>query len=342
MVRFQVRRLQSCQATELIPNGLRVSDTHATDMQASWLAAISQLGEMVRVRLLDVLEREELGVGELAKIVQLPQSTVSRHLKALHLHGWLSKRSEGTASLYRLLPSALDRDYQHLWRTTRERLESDPIFADDDSRLAEVLAGRKIDSRAFFGHIGGEWHDVRETLFGRGFDAPALLGMLNPTWVIADLGCGSGDVAEQMAPCVGRVIAVDRETSMLQACRTRLAAFDNVEFREADLAALPLESGSLDAAVLTLVLHHVAEPIEVVREAMRVLRSGGILLIVDMVAHTRESYRTEMGHVHAGFAEKTIEGWAKDVACEACRIRRLPPDPEGRGPGLLTATFLKA
>ena len=319
-----------------------MSDIHTADMQASWLAAISQLSEMVRVRLLVVLEVEELGVGELAKIVQLPQSTVSRHLKALHLHGWLTKRSEGTASLYQLLPMTLDRDYQHLWRTTRERLGGDPIFADDRSRLAEVLSGRKIDSRAFFGRIGGEWHDVRETLFGRGFDAPALLGMLNPMWVVADLGCGSGDVAEKMAPCVGRVIAVDREPSMLEACRGRLAAFDNVEFREADLTALPLETGVLDAAVLTLVLHHVEAPMEVVLEAMRVLRSGGILLIVDMVAHTRESYRTEMNHVHAGFAEASIEGWARDAGCEAFRIKRLPPDPEGRGPGLFTATFLKA
>ena len=319
-----------------------MSDTHATELQASWLSAISQLSEMARVRMLDLLEEEELGVGELAKIVQLPQSTVSRHLKALHLHGWIIKRSEGPASLYRLLPSALDEDFQSLWRTTRGRVNGDPVFDDDRSRLREVLAGRKIDSREFFGRVGGEWHDLREALFGREFDAAALLGMINPTWVVADLGCGSGDVAERLAPCVGRVIAIDREPSMLAACRSRLAAFDNVEIIEADLAALPTKSGSLDAAVLMLVLHHVETPLEVVREAMRGLRAGGLLLVVDMVAHTRESYRTDMGHLHAGFSEATIEEWAQDLECASLRINRLGPDPEGRGPGLFSATFLKA
>jgi ArsR family transcriptional regulator len=310
--------------------------------ELDWLAAIAQLGEMARVRMLDLLEQEELGVGELARIVQLPQSTVSRHLKALSLHGWIVKRSEGTASLYRVLSAALDADQERLWRMTRARLADDPVFADDRTRLREVVAGREIDSRAFFGRIGGEWHDLREALFGRGFDAAALLGMLNPTWTVADLGCGTGEVSERLAPMVGTVIAVDREPAMLAACQARLEAFGNVELREADLSALPIDSDSLDAAVLMLVLHHVESPLEVVAEAMRALRRGGILLLVDMVAHTREAYRHEMGHLHLGFSEATIQSWAAALKCEVVRINRLSPDPLGKGPGLFAATFLKA
>ena len=306
----------------------------------SWLQALAQLGDLARVRLLRLVEQAELGVGvgELATAAQLPQSTVSRHLKALQEHGWIVKRHEGTASYYRLRLE-LDADLLRLWETTRDRVADGAVFVDDAARLAEVLASRRTDSQAFFGRICGEWHELRRDLFGTGFGDEALLGLLDPDWVVADLGCGTGDVAERLAPLVREVVAVDREPAMLDALRRRLADAENIRVVEGDLLNLPLETGSIDAAVVMLVLHHLADPVAVLRETARILRPGGLALVIDMVDHDRDAYRHDMGHVHLGFDEATVRGWCELAGFARCTWRRLRPDPQGKGPGLFAAGF---
>ena len=318
------------------------SEHRREERPAEWLAILAQLGDIARVRLLRLVEQAELGVGELATAAQLPQSTVSRHLKALHEHGWIVKRSEGTASFYRLLPQALDPDLRRLWETTRDRVAGGPGFADDDTRLGEVLASRRTDSQAFFGRVGGEWHEMRQELFGTGFGLEAMLGLLDPDWVVADLGCGTGDAAERLAPVVREVIAVDREPAMLQACRKRLGNRDNIRFVEAELLSLPLENASVDAAVIMLVLHHLSDPASVLTEVSRVLRPGGRVLVVDMVSHEREEYRHDMGHQHLGFDESVVRSWAITAGFDRSTWRRLRPSPGGRGPGLFAAGLFKA
>ncbi|MBC03736.1 MAG: ArsR family transcriptional regulator [Phycisphaerae bacterium] len=316
-------------------------DKGHSERPAEWLATLSLLGDVARVRLLRLVEQAELGVGELAIAAQLPQSTVSRHLKALHEHGWIVKRVEGTASFYRLVPGALDADLRQLWETTRDRVISGPVFTDDANRLEQVLSSRRGDSQGFFGRIGGEWHEMRRELFGTGFGPEAMLGLIDPDWVVADLGCGTGDVSQRLAPIVREVIAVDREPAMLEACRKRLDGADGIRYVEADLAELPLSEGSIDAAVIMLVLHHVAEPLEVLAEVSRVLRPGGCALIVDMVRHERDEYRHDMGHLHLGFDEQTVSGWAEPAGFARSTWRRLSSSPEGKGPGLFAAGFFK-
>jgi ArsR family transcriptional regulator len=304
-----------------------------------WLAV---LADATRLRILRLLEREELGVGEIGKIVQLPQSTVSRHLKLLLEGGWVAKRAAGTASLYRLDAARLEPPAAELWRVTREHAASDRETRDDDARLREVLAERRLDSKAFFGRIGGEWNQVRRELFGEAFTASALLGLIDSSWTVADLGCGTGDAAELLAPHVRRIIAVDREPSMLEAAKKRLASFPNVEFRHGELASLPFRAGEVDAALVFLVMHHVPDPDAAVTEMARILRPGGVLLIVDMTSHQREEYRRTMGHVHLGFDEKDVRRWGRAAGMRDVRYLRLRPHPEGRGPGLFLATMRKA
>ena len=316
-------------------------DQSVSERPAEWLATLSMLGDVARVRLLRLVEQAELGVGELAIASQLPQSTVSRHLKALHEHGWIVKRVEGTASFYRLLPQALDADLRQLWETTRDRIVTSPVFNDDANRLKQVLGSRRGDSQAFFGRIGGEWHEMRRELFGTGFGPEAMLGLFDPNWVVADLGCGTGDVSQRLAPIVREVIAIDREPAMLEACRKRLGDHEGIQFIEADLSDLPLEDGSLDAAVIMLVMHHIAEPQKVLLETSRVLRRGGRALIVDMVGHERDEYRHDMGHEHLGFDEPTVRGWAEPAGFGRSTWRRLPSSPDGKGPGLFAAGFFK-
>jgi SAM-dependent methyltransferase len=303
------------------------------------LNRLATLSDMARLRMMRLLAREELSVGELARALQLPQSTVSRHLKLLHETGWLAKRAEGTATFYRLREDVLEAPARELWALASAQLGRSPTLDEDDTRLREVLAARRIDARAFFGRIGGEWDELRRTLFGYDFTAAALLNLLDENWIVADLGCGTGNATELLAPLVSKVIAVDREPAMLEAARRRLAGIGRVEFRRGEMNQLPLRDGEVNAAVVMLVMPYIPEPAEAVAEIARVLAAGGTALLVDMVAHDREEYRQTMGHVHLGFTEQDVQRWAKAAGLSRPRYRRLRPDPEGKGPSLFAASM---
>ena len=300
------------------------------------------MGDLQRWRVLALLEREELGVGEVARALQLPQSTASRHLKALLQGGWVARRSEGPSGLYRLAGPAMPDEARALWELARPALERHPESAQDRARLASVLSDRRVDSRAFFGRVGGDWSDMRRELFGDRVTSLALLDLLDPAWTVVDLGCGTGEASEMLAPCVARVIAVDRERSMLDAARKRLAARGNVEFRQGALEALPLKDGEADVAVMMLVLHHVPDPRAALAEAARVTRPGGFTLVVDLVPHDRRAYAASMGHLHMGFGEAALRDMAKGAGTELVRHRTLPPEPRTSGPGLFSALFRSA
>lgn len=295
--------------------------------------------DLVRWRLLALLEQEELGVGELARTLQVPQSTASRHLKALLEGGWIVRRSEGSSGLYRLAGPAMPEEARTLWDLARPALTAHPEAAQDRTRLAAVLADRRVDSRAFFGRVGGEWSEVRRDLFGERLTPLALLDLLDPDWTVADLGCGTGEASELLAPVVRRVIAVDRERAMLDAARKRLQGAKHVEFRQASLEALPLKDGEAHAAVMMLVLHHLPDPVASLREACRVVRKGGLVLVIDLVPHDRKAYAAGMGHLHMGFSETTLRQVARNAGTALVRHRTLPAEPRTAGPGLFAATF---
>ncbi len=301
------------------------------------LSRLSTLSDMARLRMLRLLNRHELSVGELARALQMPQSTVSRHLKLLHSGGWLVKRQEGTASLYQLYRDALHPDARSLWEVALKQLRHHPVYEEDDARLGEVLAARRGDGKDFFGRIGGEWDELRRELFGVHFTAESLLDLIDERWTVADLGCGAGHVVQLLAPLVRRVIAVDREPAMLEATGKLVDGIRNVDLREGELTDLPIESGEINAAVVSLVMHHVPNPNQVMREIGRALKPDGVALVIDMVAHDRDEYRRTMGHHHLGFSPDDVEGWADRAELQFIRYRRLRPDMTTKGPGLFAA-----
>jgi SAM-dependent methyltransferase len=301
------------------------------------LTWMSSLSDPTRARVLRVLERQELAVAELCEVLQLPQSTVSRHLKVLTDDGWASSRREGTSRLYRMA-QAHGSAGQRLWSLVREQLASGDTARQDDQRLERVLAARRTRSRAFFASTAGRWDRLREELFGQSPDLRALPGLLDETWTVADLGCGTGPIAEALAPFVERVIGIDTSPEMLRAARRRVGGLANVELRRGDVEALPLADDSVDAAIAVLVLHHLAEPQRALGEIGRVLRPGGRLLVVDMQRHDRAEYRQQMGHVWLGFTAEQLDGWLTEAGFERARVHPLPPDPAARGPALFAAS----
>lgn len=246
-----------------------------------------ELADTTRCRLLVALERQELTVGELALALQLPQSTVSRHLRILADQAWVSSRAEGTSRWYRRNP-LLDADMLGLWELVRGAMADTPAALQDEARIEAVVAARRTATQAFFASASAEWDALRTDMFGARADLTAAFALLDPHTVIGDLGCGTGSLSAALAPHVQHVHAIDASSSMLSAASARLSSFENVTVAEGALEALPLETGSLDAAVLMLVLHHVADPTRALREVHRVLRPAGRLLIADMRPHAHE------------------------------------------------------
>lgn len=314
---------------------MKMLDPHLDIPITTRLAAI---GDHTRLRLVRLLEGNELTVGEVARVLQLPQSTISRHLKVLASAGWVQRRAEGTATLYRLTLDDLPAVARPLWVAVREGSGDDPDMREDERRLEAVLAQRRMDSRSFFGRVAGEWDSVRSELFGESVTSLSLHALLDPSWVVADIGCGTGNASELIAPHVARVIAVDFSEPMLGAARRRLGEFENVEFREGSIESIPLADASVDVGVVMLVMHHVPDPDAALREIARIVKPGGRVLMVDMFEHTREEYRRTMGHEHLGFTRERIEELFAGAGMPGCRVTALRGDPDGKGPSLFAAT----
>lgn len=303
---------------------------------------LTALSDGTRSRILLLLDRHELTVGELCSVLQLPQSTASRHLKALVDSGWIASRAEGTSNLYAMTREDLDPAARRLWLLVREQVGSTTAAAHDQRRLQTTLAERRTKSQEFFSSAAAQWDRLRDDLFGDRVHLSALAALADGDAVAGDLGCGTGQVSGALAPFVQRVIAVDESAAMLQAAKRRLSGFANVDLRRGEIEALPIDDSRLDLAVLMLVLHHVPDPQKAVAEVARVLKPGGRVVIGDMLPHDRESYRQQMGHVWLGFSEDHIQRILSEVGFERIRVAGLAPDARAKGPALFVATGEKA
>src|SRR6266542_3802012 len=271
------------------------------DALRGWM---EQLAEPTRLRLLRVLERQELSVLDLCEVLALPQSTVSRHLKVLSGSGWLVSRRAGTQSLYGWAEE-LDPGARRLWLLARAETEAWPLLRQDAERLSAVKA-RKDEAQRFFAGAAGAWDRLRAEVYGRRVGSEALLALLPSEWTVADLGCGTGAIAADLAGRVRKVVAVDQSAEMLRAARKRLARADNVEIHEARLEALPLADASCDAAVAVLVLSYLRDPAAALREAARILRPGGRLVVVEAARHGDEELRRRMGQLSPGLDPREL------------------------------------
>jgi ArsR family transcriptional regulator len=294
-------------------------------------ARLGALAEPTRTRLLLLLARHELSVGELCGAVQLPQSTVSRHLRVLLDEGWVVSRPDGQSRYYRLA-TELEPNAQRLWQVVGDAVSASVEAEQDAVRAQQAVRERRTRSQEFFSTAASDWETVRSELFGPNAGMAGLLALLDPSWRVGDLGCGTGLVAAALAPFVGSVIGVDESDAMLEAARRRLTDYGNVEIRQGALEHLPLDDGELDAAIVSLALHYVPAPVVALGEARRVVRGGGRVVVIDMMAHERAEYREQMGHVWPGFTEEQMGAWLGEAGFGALRWSPLPASRRAKGP----------
>ncbi|MCC5830965.1 MAG: metalloregulator ArsR/SmtB family transcription factor [Phycisphaeraceae bacterium] len=282
------------------------------------------LADSTRLRLIRLLIQNELGVADLCRVTRLPQSTVSRHLKILSEHNWTRSRREGTANLYRIVPDDLDEGSRQLWNATVGQLAGSSIAEQDDLRLGELVSARNPDSRKFFAKTASQWSSLRRELYGETFGIHALLSLLPSDWTVADLGCGSGELSRELARHVAKVYAVDQSPEMLSAAKVHCAGLDHVQTIQSDLTSLPMDSECCEAALLVLVLGYINPVERVLSETARILKPGGRLVVVDLLRHDDEQFRSRLGQVWSGFEPGDLTGWLSNSGFSPERGYALP------------------
>jgi ArsR family transcriptional regulator len=266
------------------------------------------LADPTRIRILFLLEREELAVQELMEVLGMAQSRVSRHLGLLREAGLLHDRRDGTFVLYRFgLPET--GYWREAWKLVRRSLGDDATTDRDLAALAEVIEARASRSRSFFDSVGPEWDALRKVWSDDLLRARALARLIPPGLRVADIGTGTGVFALELARAGLRVVAVDHSARMLEAARAKLEREPglDVDLRLGDASSLPLGEAEVDAAFAHMVLQYLASPVDALREMTRVVAPGGSVVVIDFVSHDREWMRQELGVLRLGFTGEEIE-----------------------------------
>jgi ArsR family transcriptional regulator len=225
-----------------------------------------------------------------------------------------------------------------LWKVVSSQLGTTLGHASDTRRAESAIARRKTNVRQFFDGAAESWDEIRARLVGERMDLLALLELLDPEWVVGDLGCGTGHVAEALSRAVKKVIAIDESGPMLSAARDRLKHAGNIEFHDGGIEDLPLGDATLDIAVMFLVMHFIDDAGRAMHEVRRVLKPAGRLLIVDLSADDRTMHVGQMAQLWQGFHSMQVTPWLTGAGFEQCRFRVLPSDDGGRSPGLFVAS----
>jgi ubiquinone/menaquinone biosynthesis C-methylase UbiE len=295
----------------------------------SVLAALRAVAEPTRLRILVLCARAELTVGEVTQVLGQSQPRVSRHLKLLCEAGLLDRLREGSSVFYRLARRAEGGALAGLLAGLVP--DGDPIVELDIERLQQIKSVRAEAAAAYFRANAAQWGRIRSLYVDEREVETALLDLLPSGEVrgLLDIGTGTGRMLEVFAPRVEHAVGIDLSREMLAVARVNLerANLRNCSLRRGDMYQLALPGASFDAVIIHQVLHYADRPDEVVREAARVLRPGGRLVIVDFAPHTLEFLRADHAHSRLGFTDEEILGWCRAAGIEPDRAQHLPGAP---------------
>ena len=302
----------------------------AADCKAPFSAVLSALeaaGEETRLRLLALLAEAELTVTELVAILGQSQPRVSRHLKLLVEAGLVERHREGAWAFFLL---AQEGAAAGVARDLIGRLDPrDSVLAGDRARLTQARRVRAEQAARYFAAQAANWDHIRTLHVSEERVETALREAIGraPIHAALDIGTGTGRMLELVAPLATRAVGIDQSPAMLSVARARLdrARLRNVHLRQGDIYALPVERDGYDLVIVHQVLHYLDDPSRALREAARVLRPGGRLIVVDFAPHGEEHLRAEHAHRRLGFDRCEIEGFMREAGLDVVAHTDLQP-----------------
>ena len=287
------------------------------------LTLFKALGDECRLRILRAVSQAELSVAELVKVLGLPQSTVSRHLKPLRDSDLLESRRDGTSVFYHRGPSFSDPE---LGLVIDRALTGIPGAQEDRASVSRMLQQRTSRNRDFFDEVAGRYGSLTEP--GGGWQAVSsalAIGFRGQN--VADIGSGEGALTLSLARFCRQVVAVDVSPRMLMTLEAKAeeaGLSDRVRTVEGELERLPLEASEMDAVFLSQSLHHASQPEVAICEAARVLKPGGLLVVLDLVAHEQEWVREQYADLWLGFEPDRLTKYFTNSGLEPLEGCRLP------------------
>jgi ubiquinone/menaquinone biosynthesis C-methylase UbiE/DNA-binding transcriptional ArsR family regulator len=287
---------------------------------SSTLKSLRALADPTRLRIVALLERDELSVNELQEITKMGQSRISTHLKLLQDAEIVCSRREGKRTFYKANERA-DKTTREFIALAVEGAAELPERDGDEVNLRRILARRKQQDQVYFNQVAGRFD--RSYGPGRSWQAFGhLLLRILPPLVVADLGSGEGLLSELLARRCKRVIAVDNSERMVEfgARKAKKNGLKNLEFRLGDLEEPPIESNTVDVVILSQALHHAAKPDRAIAAAHEMLKPGGQVLILDLLQHKFDSAHELYGDRWLGFAEADLQRWLEDAAFKRIEI----------------------
>ena len=284
------------------------------------LKSLRALADGTRLRIMALLEREELSVNELQQITRLGQSRISTHLGLLQDADLVSSRRDGKRTFYKMNPEADPTAREFIVLAARGAREL-PEYTADQSNLKRVLTLRNEQAQVYFNQIAGRFD--RSYGPGRSWQAfGQLLLRTMPALVIADLGSGEGLLSELLARRAKKVIAVDNSERIVEfgEAKAKKNGIKNLEFRLGDIETPPIAVGSVDLVVLSQALHHAEVPLKAIQGAHRILKPGGQLMILDLHSHKFEQARELYGDRWLGFTEGELHGWLESAGFKSLEV----------------------
>jgi len=292
------------------------------------LKSLRALSDPTRLRIVSLLEKEELSVHELQEITRMGQSRISTHLGLLQDAGLVHSRRDGKRTFYKLNRQSNGAVEEFIGLAMRGAKEL-PEHGADQINLKRILHRRHEQEQVYFNQVAGRFDRVYGP--GRSWQAfGQLLLRILPPLTVADLGSGEGLLSELLARRCKKVIAVDNSEKIVAfgAAKAKKNNLKNLEFRLGDLQAPPIERESVDLVILSQALHHAVDPAKAIARAFGILRPGGQIMILDLAKHNFTKANEFYGDHWLGFAESDLHRWLESAGFKKIEVSVVAREDE--------------